>query len=163
MLSTSLASIWQQNCVGRWSERVALPLRNRNVLLDSHISFLLFSGFSCGSAGKESICNAMLETWVQPSLGWEEPLEKGKATHSSILAWRIPWTVHGVAKSWTQLSDFHFHFHCYCTKLTQTRTALWPSNPTAGLTHQGNQNWKRHVSPKVHRSTVYNSQDMGTT
>ena len=35
---------------------------------------------------------AMLETWVR-SLGWEDPLEKGKATHSSILAWRIPWTV----------------------------------------------------------------------
>ena len=32
------------------------------------------------------------ETWV-PSLGWEDPLEKGKATHSSILAWGIPWTV----------------------------------------------------------------------
>ena len=35
---------------------------------------------------------AMRETWVQ-SLGWEDPLEKGKAIHSSILAWRIPWTV----------------------------------------------------------------------
>ena len=33
---------------------------------------------------------AMQETWVR-SLGWEDPLEKGKATHSSILAWRIPW------------------------------------------------------------------------
>ena len=44
---------------------------------------------------------AMRETWVQ-SLGWEDPLEKGKATHSRILAWRIPWTVHadhGVSKS----------------------------------------------------------------
>ena len=47
----------------------------------------------------------MRETWVR-SLGWEDPLEKGKATHSSILAWRIPGTtVHGVAKSRTQLSD----------------------------------------------------------
>ena len=35
---------------------------------------------------------AMQETWVR-SLGWEHPLEKGKATNSSILAWRIPWTV----------------------------------------------------------------------
>ena len=35
---------------------------------------------------------AMRETWVQ-SLGWEDPLEKGKATHSSILAWKIPRTV----------------------------------------------------------------------
>ena len=36
--------------------------------------------------------SAMQETWVR-SLGFEDPLEKGKATHSSILAWRIPWTV----------------------------------------------------------------------
>ena len=35
---------------------------------------------------------AMLETWVR-SLGWKDPLEKGKATHFSILALRIPWTV----------------------------------------------------------------------
>jgi len=35
---------------------------------------------------------AMQETWVQ-SLGWEDPLEKGNATHSSILAWRISWTI----------------------------------------------------------------------
>ena len=34
---------------------------------------------------------SMQETWVQ-SPGWEDPLEKGIATHSSILAWRIPWT-----------------------------------------------------------------------
>ena len=51
---------------------------------------------------------AMWETWVQ-SLGWEDALEKGKSTHSSILTWRIPWTiqVQAFAKSWTQLSDFH--------------------------------------------------------
>ena len=36
--------------------------------------------------------SAMWETWVR-SLGWEDPLEKGKATYSSILAWRIPWTL----------------------------------------------------------------------
>ena len=55
----------------------------------------------------------MQETWVQ-SLGEDDPLEKGMATHSSILAWSNSmdggtWqaTVHGVAKSWTQLSDFH--------------------------------------------------------
>ena len=54
---------------------------------------------------------SMKETWVR-SLGWEDPQEEGMATHSSILAWRIPmdrgawWvTVHGVAKSWTRLRD----------------------------------------------------------
>ena len=53
----------------------------------------------------------MQETRVQ-SLGWKDPLEKGAATHSSILAWRIPmdrgawWAiVHEVAKSWIQLRD----------------------------------------------------------
>ena len=52
----------------------------------------------------------MQETWVQ-FLGGEDPLEKGKATHSSILAWRIPWTaVDGVTKSRARLSEFHFHF-----------------------------------------------------
>ena len=45
---------------------------------------------SCGSAGKESTCNAG-DLGLIPGLG-RSP-EKGKATHSSILAWRIPWTV----------------------------------------------------------------------
>ena len=55
--------------------------------------------------------SAMLEIWVW-SLGWEDPLEEGMATHSSILAWRISmdrgawWAiVHGVAKSWAWLSS----------------------------------------------------------
>ena len=53
---------------------------------------------------------AMWETWVQ-SLGWEDPLEKEMTTHSSTLAWKIPWTeepgglqwaaVHGATKSQT--------------------------------------------------------------
>ena len=55
---------------------------------------------------------AMPETWVQ-SLGWEDPLKESMATHSSILAWRIPSTeepdrlyiVHGITKNQTQLSD----------------------------------------------------------
>ena len=60
---------------------------------------------------------AMRETWVY-SLGWEDPLEEGMATHSSILAWRIPmdkgawWaTIHGVSKSLTRLST---HKKSYC-------------------------------------------------
>ena len=56
---------------------------------------------------------AMWETWVR-SLSWEDPLEKGVATHSSILACRIQTkepggvTVRGITKSGTPLSDFHF-------------------------------------------------------
>ena len=46
-------------------------------------------GFPGGSDGKESTCNVGDPV---KSLGWEGPLEKGRATHSSILAWRIPWT-----------------------------------------------------------------------
>ena len=66
----------------------------------------MFWGFPSGQTVKNT--PAMWETWVR-SLEWEDPLEKGTATHSSILAWRI-WTiiVHGVAKSQTHLSDFHF-------------------------------------------------------
>ena len=60
---------------------------------------------------------AMREAWVQ-SKGWEDPMEKEMVTHSSILAWRIPWTEKPgagyspwVAKSWTRLSDFTFTFY----------------------------------------------------
>ena len=57
-------------------------------------------GFPDNSVSKKKNVPAMQETPVQ-SLDWEDPLEKGKATHASILAWRMPWTVHGVAKSQT--------------------------------------------------------------
>ena len=56
---------------------------------------------------------AMQETWVR-SLGWEDPLEKEMVTHSSILAWRIPWAEEPVglqstgSQSQTRLSDFTF-------------------------------------------------------
>ena len=61
---------------------------------------------------------AIQEIWVQ-FLSQEDPLEKEMATHSSILVWRIPWTVHGVTKSWTQLNHQHFlslyHFSRFYT------------------------------------------------
>ena len=67
-------------------------------------------GFPGGSVVKKTHL-PMQETWVQ-SLGWEDPLEKEMATHSSILAWEIPWTEEpggpqsmGSQKSQTQLSD----------------------------------------------------------
>ena len=68
---------------------------------DMELDFLLNLHVSCGfpfspraSLMAQLVKNppTMWETWVQ-SLGWEDPLEKGKATHSSILAWKIPWTV----------------------------------------------------------------------
>ena len=49
----------------------------------------MFVSSRMGSTGKESSCN--VETWIQ-YLGWEDALEEGMATHSTILAWRIPRT-----------------------------------------------------------------------
>ena len=64
-------------------------------------------GFPGGSAGEESTCNARD---LGSILGQEDPLEKGKTTHSSVLAWRIPWTeepggLYGVEKGLTQPND----------------------------------------------------------
>ena len=58
-----------------------------------HILSVLFVG-DLASLVAQIVNNllAMQETWVR-SLGWEDPLEKGTATHSSILPWRIPWTI----------------------------------------------------------------------
>ena len=70
-------------------------------------------GFPGGTDGKESACNAADQ--VQ-SLGQEDSLEKETATHSSILAWRIPWTKEpawlqsmGSQRVRTRLSNFYFH------------------------------------------------------
>ena len=69
--------------------------------------YILLIGLPGGSAVKN--LPAMQETWVQ-SLGRGDPVEEGVGTHSSIVAWRIPWAeepwwaaVHGVANSRTQL------------------------------------------------------------
>ena len=88
-------------------------------------------GFPGDSNGKDFEAAAMWETRVR-SLGWEDPLEKGMATHSSILAWGIPWTKvpsklqstgpqrvgHDLANSM-----FTFHFHRIAGK-----TRSWPSS-----------------------------------
>ena len=65
----------------------------------------------------------MQETWLQ-SLGREDAWEEGIATHSNILAWRIPmdrgawWaTVHGVEKSWTQLKQLSLHVPDYMRRM----------------------------------------------
>ena len=82
---------------------------------------------SGASLGAQLVKNppTVQETWVR-SLGWEDPLEKGKAAHSSILAWRdfMDCIVHAFAKSQTQLSAFHSlrlnqvkYFHGYDLEL----------------------------------------------
>ena len=75
---------------------------------------------------------AVWETCVR-SLGQEDPLEKGMATHCSILAWKILWRekpggLHGVTKSWTWLSDWHFHFHTLlfgCVHFSVSHPKMW--------------------------------------
>ena len=89
-------------CAIRWCDQVTL---------------LLLTKFLCSLvAQRVKRLPAMQETQVR-SLGWEDPLEKEMATHSSTLAWRIPWREEpgrlqstGVAKSQTWLSDFTFTF-----------------------------------------------------
>jgi len=57
----------------------------------------------------------MQETWDR-SLGWEDPLEKGKAIHSSILAWRIPWTEEPNGLQSMQLQRVRHDSYCLETK-----------------------------------------------
>jgi len=63
--------------------------KNHTISSPNYTGFSENQSFPHSSVGKESACNA--GTWVQ-FLGQEDPLEKEMATHSSILAWRIPWT-----------------------------------------------------------------------
>ena len=73
----------------------------------------------------------MQETWVW-SLSWEDPLEKGKATHSSILAWRISWTVKSLGSQRAGHNWATFAFTTwvrYCLMLLSLRTALWNGHP----------------------------------
>ena len=85
----------------------------------------------------------MWETWVW-SLGWEDPLEKGMATHSSVLAWRTPWTEEpgGLqsmrSQSWTRLSpaqtDGQTKPHALGFSHTENHSHQFPKKPpTAGL------------------------------
>ena len=74
--------VWRQGRFDSWVGKI--PWRR------DRLPTPVFLGFLMVQLVKD--LPAMWETRV-PSLGWEDPLEKGKATHSSILAWRIPWTV----------------------------------------------------------------------
>ena len=77
---------------GRWFDSWVRKIHWRKDRLGERIGYAL--QYSWASLVAQLVKNppAMQETWVR-SLSWEDPLEKGKATHSSILAWRIPWTV----------------------------------------------------------------------
>ena len=81
---------------------------------------------------------AMQETWVR-SLGQEDPLEKEMATHSSILAWRIPWTekLGGLQSTGHKESDMterlHFHFHFQVAHLVKNLPANAGDTKDMGL------------------------------
>ena len=75
-------------------------LKSRDITLPTKVRivkamFFPVVVYGCGASLMVQLIKnppAMQEFWVQ-SLGWEDPLEKGKVTHSNILAWRIPWTI----------------------------------------------------------------------
>ena len=86
---------------------------------------------------------AMQEIWVW-SLGWEDPLEKGKATHSSILAWRIPWSMGSqrVGRNW---AHFTFFPTCLVPSLPSILTILRNLFKETKLIR----NWRETPSPKI--------------
>ena len=76
------------------SRDITLPTKVRRV----KAMFFPVVVYGCGASLMVQLIKnppAMQEFWVQ-SLGWEDPLEKGKVTHSNILAWRIPWTIQNI-------------------------------------------------------------------
>ena len=91
-----------------------------------------------------------MQVWC---LGWEDSLEQEMATHSSILAWEIPWTeatVHKVAKSWTWLSRSIFRLQILLFKF-QTLKSLWFS-----ITYRLNSKiWSRECLAFYNKSPVF--------
>ena len=100
---------------------------------------------------------AMRETWVQ-SLGWEDPLGEGMATHSSVLTWRIPmhrgaWqaTGHGVAKRWTGLSEYTQRSTCGLS-MGIHRRSYWRPLGHSGAVSEGDLSVSPHGNGGVGRS-----------
>ena len=82
--------------MGRWwpaagLEALSIAVHAWDLLKEVTIIFITSAivGFPCSSVSKESACSAGSQA---QSLGWEDPLEKEMATHSSILVWKISWT-----------------------------------------------------------------------
>ena len=93
-----------------------------------------FLGFPCGSAGKQSACNAG-DLGLIPGLGRSLGEGNSHPLQSSGLENSMDCKVHGVAKSWTQLSDFHFHFIFSCMP---RREENWLSKPRASCSQTTN-------------------------
>ena len=82
--------------------------------------------FPCGSAGKESACNAG-DLGSIPALGKSPGEGKSYTRQYSGLGNSMDCIVHGVTKSWTRLSDFHFTFYTYITQVTDTQNLPLPN------------------------------------
>ena len=86
-------------CDAQWQQEIAGPFVQKSLWITRWQQEILkpsaepSEGFPVGSAGKESSCNAGDTGMHVLSLGWEDPLEYELATHSSTLAWNIPWAV----------------------------------------------------------------------
>ena len=122
-----------------WSKRVGnlkrtesqVTGRTRIILgrqdpLQDRVPTPVFLGFPVAQLVKN--LPAVHETWVR-SLGWQDPLEKGKATHSSILAWRIPYTVQSmgsqrVRHDWVTFTLSLFLYYYIITISTVPSSAL---------------------------------------
>ena len=117
-----------------WTFKWNLQLKRRN---PSEYNFLQCRDFCLcymylrASLVAQPIKNrpAMQETWVL-SLSWEDPLEKGKATHSSILALRIPWTVQSMRSQRVrhEWATFTFTSLSYAPKITSAYRGIWSIN-----------------------------------
>ena len=86
----SVSHICPQPSLGHWETQHTTPALS--TLPEPLAPPLLSLKPNLEFTGGQRICLQCRTTWVQ-SLSWEDLLEKGKATHSNILAWRIPWTV----------------------------------------------------------------------
>ena len=105
------------------------------VCVCNYVCFLM-----CASLVAKLVKNlpAMWETWVG-SLGWDDPLEEGRTTHSSVLTWRIPWTVQSMGlQSQTVLNDFDFLFTflmCQLFSHVQFFATPWTLRPPVSSVH----------------------------
>ena len=92
------------------------------------------------------------ESWVW-SLGWEDPLERGKDTHSSILAWRIPWTPKSMG-----LQRIRYDWATFAFKKLN-RVLIWPSNSISRYTHVrvGNICPHRYLYGYIQSNIIHNS------
>ena len=89
-----LESHWRRRCQGSPAWRGVIPVKLATEPPKPPYRKRLASETARTSLVAQLVQNppAVQETWVR-SLGWEDPLEKGKASHARILAWRIPWTI----------------------------------------------------------------------